>query len=321
MNNENRPGQCTCAPSRDEATLKCRPLSMAEGTAALPDRLVHIDGGNTRVGTKEIFLPADGEGPPRTVRINPYRIDPLAVTNAWFAAFVDATGYRTDAERYGWSLVFHSFLEDADIYQAPVQTPWWRKVEGADWAHPFGPITDWADLARHPVTHVSWNDATAFAAWAGARLPTEPEWEHAARAGDPDAIFPWGRQEPTDEVPLCNIWQGKFPNVNTITDGYAYAAPAESFQPNAWGLFNMVGNTWEWCADTFKVRSQRKAARHANAAALADGTRLLKGGSYLCHRSYCYRYRIAARTGARADSSTGHTGFRIVANGSSLMAP
>lgn len=314
MENGSKPKYCTCTPSEPRSTLKRLPWDSPASAIDLPNRLIGVHGGRTLVGTKTVSLPLDGEGPPREVRLNSYRIDPLAVTNAWFAEFIKATGYRTDAELYGWSLVFYSFLSDAESYASPAQTPWWRKVDGADWAHPFGPGSGWADLADDPVTHVSWNDATAFSRWAGARLPTEAEWENAARAGDADATYPWGRHEPTDEEPLCNIWQGSFPYHNTVADGYRGTAPAQSFQPNAWGMYNMVGNTWEWCADTFRVRSQRKAARDLNAVARAERVRLLKGGSYLCHKSYCFRYRIAARTGVQADSSTGHTGFRIVAD-------
>ena len=190
--------------------------------------------------------------------------------------------------------------------------PWWCKVDGAMWAKPNGLGSSVDNLSDHPVTHVSWNDANAFAKWAGARLPTEAEWEHAARGDIHGAIFPWGLEDPTDAKPLCNIWQGEFPHKNTVKDGYEATAPVNSFTPNQLGIFNMVGNVWEWCSDPFIIRSQKKQARHRNAAARANGERLAKGGSYLCHNSYCYRYRIAARTGLSANSSAGHLGFRLV---------
>ena len=160
--------------------------------------------------------------------------------------------------------------------------------------------------------HVSWSDAAAFAAWAGGRLPTEAEWEHAAKGGDDGARFPWGAEEPTDTVAgLCNIWQGDFPHRNSVADGFAGTAPADAFRPNGFGLFNMCGNVWEWCADPFRVRSLSGAAKARNRAATAERERVMKGGSYLCHRSYCYRYRIAARSGRSPDTSAGHTGFRV----------
>lgn len=308
-----------CVPPREKTG---RPNTRHNGTTAgsiktdgsLPDRLVRVPGGPSHVGTSRSELPIDGEGPPRKVRLKPYSIDPIAVTYEWFAQFIASTGYKTDAEAYGWSLVFFSFLEDADRLESPIQTPWWRKVEGATWAQPLGPGSHWEGMADHPVTHVSWNDAMAFVRWAGGRLPTEAEWEHAARGGPQEQRFPWGDEEPSDSYTPCNIWQGTFPNKNTALDGYCGTAPARSFEPNAFGLYNMVGNAWEWCADTFRVRSQRKAAATLNKAAANEGVRLLKGGSYLCHASYCYRYRVAARTGVHADTSTGHTGFRIVAD-------
>ncbi|MEM7567064.1 MAG: SUMF1/EgtB/PvdO family nonheme iron enzyme [Pseudomonadota bacterium] len=269
------------------------------------------------------MLPIDGEGPARRVPIAAFRIDPHAVTAGWFAAFVASTGYVTDAERYGWSLVFQADLPPdlagADLPRVAA-TPWWVRVDGAMWALPFGPGSSTEGREDHPVVHVSWNDAAAFAAWAGGRLPTEAEWEAAARggpAGQRDMPYPWGEDEPSDDAAgaaRCNIWQGRFPDVDLARDGWRGTAPVHAFAPNAIGLHQMVGNTWEWCADPFRVRSLRKDAKRRNAASRAGGDRLLKGGSHLCHRSYCHRYRIAARTGVQPDSSTGHTGFRIVAD-------
>jgi formylglycine-generating enzyme required for sulfatase activity len=279
--------------------------------ASLRDRLTAIPGGRAIVGTDAPFFPGDGEGPERPVMLKPFHIDPHTVPNAWFERFIAATGYRTDAERFGWSLVFKSMAPDDPDAKFIVETPWWQKVAGADWAHPFGPASSCDGLEDHPVVHVSWTDAQAFAKWAGGRLPGEAEWEHAAKGGDPSARYPWGNTEPTDDEPLCNIWQGSFPDHNTGKDGYLGTAPVGSLTPNAHGLHNMSGNVWEWCADTFRLRSPNKRARLANQRALAENIRVLKGGSFMCHKSYCYRYRVAARTGATADTSTGHTGFRI----------
>jgi formylglycine-generating enzyme required for sulfatase activity len=281
---------------------------------ARPARLVQVRSRRFRIGTDISPLPQDGESPSRSVSLKPFAVDPFAVTNAWFTEFMAATGYRTDAERFGWSLVFKAFVGEGTPAVTSHDAPaWWRRVEGACWRRPEGPQSSIDARQEHPVVHVSWNDATAFAAWAGGRLPTEAEWECAASGGRANTRFPWGDQEPDDTTfQPCNIWQGDFPSHNTCADGFPGTAPVAAFVPNDLGLFNMAGNTWEWCADAFRVRSLARAAKHRNAAALAAGERLLKGGSYLCHRSYCYRYRIAARTGASADSSTGHVGFRLV---------
>jgi len=301
-----------CVPSGEPRPGRVKAAGVAPGGHPTPERLIAVRGGRSFVGTQKPVFPQDGEGPVRKTSLKPYRIDPYAVTNAWFARFIRETGYKTDAELYNWSLVFKAFLDHPDGLPAPVQTPWWRKVEGADWAHPNGPGSSIDGLEDHPVTHISWNDAMAFAAWAGGRLPTEAQWEHAARGGPEMRTYPWGEQEPTDNSPLCNIWQGRFPEQNTARDGYLGTAPVALFKANELGLHHMVGNVWEWCADIFRVRSQSKSARRLNAGSLKESIRLLKGGSYLCHKSYCYRYRIAARTGVRADSSAGHTGLRLV---------
>ena len=159
--------------------------------------------------------------------------------------------------------------------------------------------------------HVTWNDATAFAAWVGGRLPTETEWEHAARGGLGDVRFPWGSEEPDDtSVFPCNIWQGAFPHHNRMGDGFLGTAPARSFAPNGFGLYNMVGNVWEWTSQPFRVSSVRSRVKRLHAA--KSGYKLAKGGSFLCHASYCYRYRIAARIGLSPDSSLSHQGFRLV---------
>lgn len=279
-----------------------------------PQRIIRLPAGRARIGVDNSPLPQDGEGPARMARLSSFSIDPHAVTNAWFAMFVETTGYRTDAERHGWSLVFDHFVSDRAPAMSSVHGPaWWRRVEGACWRRPEGSHSDIAARASHPVVHVSWNDAVAFAAWAGARLPTEAEWEYAAKGGLADARFPWGDAEPDDAAfQPCNIWQGQFPAHNTQVDGHLGTAPVDAFAPNGYGLLNMAGNTWEWCADAFRVRSLTRDAKARNEVARAAGERVLKGGSYLCHRSYCYRYRIASRSGASADSSTGHVGFRVV---------
>ncbi|WP_245679434.1 formylglycine-generating enzyme family protein [Actinomadura hibisca] len=244
--------------------------------------------------------PGDGEGPVREVTVAPFRIDPHAVSNAKFAAFVKATGYVTEAERFGWSFVFAGFLprDVADAAQSPVGTPWWRAIEGACWRAPEGPGSTVADRHKHPVVHVSWTDAAAYADWAGRRLPTETEWEYAARGGLDQARYPWGDELTPRGQWRCNIWQGTFPTRNTAEDGHAGTAPVDAYRPNAYGLYNTVGNVWEWAQDWW-----------------AEGaSRVMRGGSYLCHDSYCNRYRVAARTSNTPNSSSGNVGFRCAAD-------
>jgi formylglycine-generating enzyme required for sulfatase activity len=266
------------------------------------------------MGSDEGLLPFDGEGPARQVRTRPFWIDPHAVTNEWFAQFVQATGHVTDAGRYGWSYVFLSQMSSAILDGGgATEAPWWRRVDGAYWREPEGPGTSFAERLRHPVVHVSWNDAQAFARWAGGRLPSEAEWEFAARGGLSGKRFPWGDEEPEDDRNhLCNIWQGSFPTRNTAADGFEATAPVDAFAPNGFGLHNMVGNTWEWTADAFRVRSLKRDMKVRNAREAREQRKVLKGGSFLCHRSYCYRYRVAARTSNTPDTTTGHIGFRIV---------
>ncbi len=252
----------------------------------------------------------------RRKKVKPFRIGQTAVTNAQFAAFVAQTGHITEAELFGWSFVFWSQVSDSvGPTEGVSDVEWWRRVEGANWCDVNGPGTQaFAWRADHPVVQVSWNDARAYASWAGGRLPTEIEWEHAARGGLGDVRYPWGGRDPDDRQFFpCNIWQGRFPHKNGNLDGYETTAPARSFEPNGYGLFNMVGNVWEWTSEPFKIRSQKKSARQRQAA--MKGYKLAKGGSFLCHASYCWRYRIAARTGNSPDSTTTHTGFRVVWDG------
>ena len=203
---------------------------------------------------------ADGELPVHRVALSPYLIDTKAVTNAQFATFVKATDYITDAERDGVSAVFHLAVDaaPADILQSAAGVPWWLAVRGADWRHPAGPRSDIGDLQNHPVVHVSWRDAQAYCRWAGKRLPTEAEWEHAARGGLDRARYPWGDELIHRGRWRCNIWQGEFPHRNTLDDGYLTTAPATAFAPNGYGLHNTVGNVWEWCQDAFRADRVRR---------------------------------------------------------------
>ena len=273
---------------------------------------VPVPGGRALVGTGRAELAVDGEGPERRVRVNPFLIGATTVTNAEFETFVKATGHVTEAERWGWSFVFWSDVPDqVGASEAVLGSEWWRRVDGASWREIHGPGTGDVWHPDHPVVHMSWNDASAYAAWVGGRLPTEAEWEHAARGGLGDVRFPWGDDEPDDETFLpCNIWQGRFPHHNTARDGHVGTAPAAAFAPNGYGLYNMVGNVWEWTTEDFRIRSLKRQVKERLKS--MQGFKLSKGGSFLCHRSYCYRYRIAARTGISPDSTAAHQGFRVV---------
>ncbi|MFT4034040.1 MAG: formylglycine-generating enzyme family protein [Patulibacter sp.] len=245
-------------------------------------------------------IPGDGEEPVRTVAVEAFAIAATAVTVDEWRSFVAATGWRTVAEREGWSFVFAGHLpDDHPPTRALIGAPWWRQVFGADWAHPEGPRSHVDRRGDHPVVHISRDDALAYCRWAGARLPAEAEWELAARGGLERAIYPWGDELTPGGEHRCNIWQGEFPARDDGEDGFRGTAPVDAFAPNGYGLWNMTGNVWEWCADRFTAPNA------------VDGAFVVRGGSHLCHRSYCDRYRVSARTGNTGDSSLSHTGFRL----------
>lgn len=261
--------------------------------------------------------PMDGEVPRHPVTISAFRIDTTPVTNDAFAAFVAATGYRTEAETYGYSAVFHLLVRASpdDVLGPAAGTPWWWGVRGADWAHPEGAASSWEGRGDHPVVHVSHTDALAYCRWAGRRLPTEAEWEYAARGGLDGAAYPWGDAAVNAGGWRANIWQGEFPTRNTGEDGFVGTAPVRSYRPNGYGLWQCVGNVWEWCADWFDANAYRTAATADPRGPSTGTTRVLRGGSYLCHDSYCNRYRNSARSQNTPDSSMGNAGFRTVAAG------
>jgi sulfatase modifying factor 1 len=280
------------------------------------DGLVGLDGGEFLMGTNDRYgFQADGKGPVRQIRVRPFRISPVTVTNQHFAEFADATGHVSVAERYGWSFVFGGLLpDDFPPTRAAAQAPWWRQVHGADWRHPEGPRSSVDDRGDHPVVHVAWTDAMAYCTWAEVRLPTEAEWEYAARGGLEQARFPWGDQLTPGGEHRCNIWQGSFPGRNTVADGYLGTAPVAAYQPNGFGLFNVAGNVWEWCADWFHTSFHEQGPRQDPTGPPAGQAKVIRGGSYLCHRSYCNRYRVGARSSNTPDSSTGNMGFRVAAD-------
>ncbi len=262
--------------------------------------MVQIPGGRFRMGSSGRDINRkDREAPVRNVEVASFRIAATTVSNRQFQHFVADTGYVTEAERYGWSFVFFGFLpkKKAERLQRVPDAPWWRAVPGADWCHPLGPGSGLEKILDHPVVHVSLADALAFCDWAGCRLPTEREWERAARGGLDQKRYPWGDELQPDGEWRCNIWQGVFPDRDDTEDGYAGTAPVDAFAPNGYGLHNTSGNVWEWTSDWYAPKAMSA----------------IRGGSYLCHASYCNRYRVAARTGITPDSSTGHLSFRCVA--------
>ena len=316
-----------CAPS---AGREAEPIAVTRSLAApvapsapRPRRdtppstagMVRIPAGRFTMGTdSHEGYPSDAEGPARPVRLSAYWIDETAVTNAAFADFIDEAGYVTEAERFEWSYVFHLLVHpnaEDEVIGTADGTPWWRAVRGATWRAPFGPGSDIEELQDHPVTHISWNDAEAYAHWIGKRLPTEAEWERAARGGIEQARYAWGDDLVVDGEHQCNIWQGTFPTENTEDDGFVATAPVRAFPPNGFGLYQTAGNVWEWCADWWST-GHRPTETTDPRGPERGMSKLMRGGSYLCHDSYCNRYRVAARTSSPPDSSTGHAGFRLV---------
>jgi formylglycine-generating enzyme len=288
------------------------PRAVIAAGGVMAPNLVRLDGGVFTMGSEDRWAyPEDGEGPLKEVEVSAFSIGAHAVSNADFSRFVEETGYVTDAERFGWSFVFAGLLpDDFPPTEGVVQAPWWRKVAGADWRHPEGPHSSIAERLDHPAVHASWHDADTYCTWAGARLPTEAEWEFAARGGLEGKAYPWGDEiEPAGEHRM-NVWQGDFPARNTAADGFEGTAPVTWFPPNGYSLYNLTGNVWEWTADWFHATFRRRDRRRDPAGPDHGTSKVQKGGSYLCHHSYCRRYRVAARQGSTPDSSTGNVGFR-----------
>ena len=311
-----------------------------------PDGMAWIPGGEFVMGSTDPLSRVD-EAPKHRVRVDGFWMDVTEVTNAQFRAFVDATGYKTVAERMvDWdelklqlppgtpkpdddalqpgSLVF--FSPDHPV-QVADYLQWWRWTRGADWRHPTGPDSSIVGRDDDPVVHIAFEDALAYCKWAGKRLPTESEWEFAARGGLSEKVNVWG-DEPVDET-RANIWQGMFPYENTAADGFAFVSPVKHFPPNGYGLYGMAGNVWEWCSDLYRPDEYARRVKAAGQSGVtvnpkgpprsfdprnprALESRVHRGGSFLCHDSYCASYRPSARMASPPDTSSQNVGFRCV---------
>ncbi|MCS6853059.1 MAG: formylglycine-generating enzyme family protein [Gemmataceae bacterium] len=298
----------------------------------VPEGMVWIPPGKFRMGDSQGLFP-DAE-PVHEVELDGFWMDETEVTNAQFARFVEETGYVTVAERAPDPAEFPGakpeLLVPGSIVYLPPKEPtsldnylaWWRYVPGANWRHPEGPGSDIKDRMDHPVVHVCWFDAVAYAEWAGKRLPTEAEWEYAARGGLDQKPYVWGEERNPSGRWMANNWQGDFPNTNSALDGYKTTAPVRSFPPNGYGLYDMSGNVWEWCSDWYRPdyyrMSPRKNPQGPDGASSFDPLepgipkRVQRGGSFMCADSYCIRYMPAGRGKGEPKSAAWHIGFRCV---------
>ncbi len=314
------------------------PVSNREG-------MLWIEGGTFSMGADNEQGRRD-EYPKHAVKVNGFFMDITEVTNEQFAAFVKAIGYITTAEKdvkwedlkkqlpAGTKKPSAEMLKTASLVFVPTENPvylqdysqWWQWTHGANWQHPKGPGSDIVGKEKFPVVHISWDDANAYCKWAGKRLPTEAEWEYAARGGIKNNVYAWGNENVDSGKTKCNYWQGSFPNKNEIKDGFYGAAPVKSFAPNGFGMYDMAGNVWEWCADLYNnnyygqlakigiANNPKGPVKSFDPDEPLVAKRVMRGGSYLCNESYCSGYRVAARMKSSPDSGMEHLGFRCVAN-------
>jgi len=289
--------------------------------------MVYIPGGTFLMGLKKAIFPRDGESPQRYVTVSSFFLDKYEVSNEQFHQFVLATNFRTESELFGWSFVFEPAVPPevkAPITQAVLGAEWWLPVNGSYWREPEGPGTDVftkTNRSNYPAVQVTWNDAVAFCAWRDARLPTEAEWEYAAQGtgAGKTSIFPWGNKLTPSGIHRTNIYQGEFPNRATPRDGFEFQGPIDSYgSQNEYGLYNMIGNVWEWVEDWFTIDHDSYLHSHGTKQSpainpkgpISGHDKVKKGGSFLCHQSYCYRYRTAARFYSTPDSGASNGGFR-----------
>lgn len=289
---EDKAGPALSATESDAAGEgESPPISEQQAIVDPPDGMVYVSGGQTIIGS-EIGPPE--EQPVFKTTVEPFYLDAHPVTVAQFRTFVEQTGFVTEAERFGNSAVF-----DFDSLQ-------WELREGATWEHPLGPDAPPA-VENHPVTHVSWDDASEYARWAGKRLPSEIEWEFAARVGtDADDRYPWGSSINENGLHKANVWQGVFPLYNTEDDGFLLTSPVGTFGTTAIGLQDMAGNVWEWTSDWFRPYGDDRTVF----VPTATSERVQRGGSFLCNESYCHGFRVTARGHSTPESSHFHVGFR-----------
>lgn len=349
--NEQEKAACETQPSsRAQAIMNsqpAKPVQIIKGSGETAG-MVWIPAGEYQMGAaqQDQFARTD-ERPAHRVTVGGFWMDETEITNAQYQAFVKATGYKTIAERApDWEEMKKQLPPGTPKPPPEVLVPgslvfrqpggpvpldnvgnWWAYTAHADWKHPEGPNSSIAGKENHPVVHIAWEDAVAYAKWAGKRLPTEAEWEWAARGGIAGALFAWGNEPIEQGETKANTWQGHFPDQNTKQDGFFASAPVKSFKPNGYGLYEMAGNVWEWCADWYRPDYYATTNRPEginNPQGPADSfdpdeptvpKRVQRGGSFLCHDSYCASYRVSARMKASPDTGLMHAGFRLVKSG------
>ncbi len=339
---------CNTDPAPADTPAESRPLPSRTGTAPAeePPGMVWIPGGTFTMGSEDQTA-HEVEGPAHGVKVQGFWMDKTEVTNAQYRAFVEATGYVTVAERpVDWELLKTQLppgtpkppeenLQPGSLVFTPPDYPvplnnmanWWSWTTGANWRHPRGPGSSIEGKDDYPVVHIAFEDAKAYAEWAGKRLPTEAEWEFASRGGNPNQPFAWGDELVPDGRYLANFFQGHFPHENWGKDGYTGAAPVKTFPPNDYGLYDMIGNMWEWTTDWYRPDTYRRRSKDdivVNPSGPYESfdpqdpynpKRVTKGGSFLCSTEYCSNYRPSARMATAFDSGQEHLGFRCVRDG------